>query len=91
MWRPPRLSENRAGRRDNAPVSPSAGAVGGSRAVGMTEAGRGHGAGGRKGLGGGGLSREETLKPELQGAYGPGPRGSLAAPGLRLWSLSSPV
>lgn len=35
VWRPRRLLESRADRRDNAPISISAGAVGGSRAVGM--------------------------------------------------------
>ena len=35
VWRPPRLLESRADRRDNAPISLSAGAVGGSRAGGM--------------------------------------------------------
>lgn len=36
VWRPPRLLESRADRRDNAPISLSAGAVrGGSRAVGV--------------------------------------------------------
>lgn len=33
VWRPPGLSESRASRKDNAPISPSGGAVGGSRAV----------------------------------------------------------
>ena len=55
------------------------GCADGPQCCGVTGAGRGHGAGGRKGLGGRGLSREETLKLDLQGACGP-----LAAPSLLL-------
>lgn len=94
---PPRLSEKRGGQQEGKhPSLPQWWGSGGSRGCAGGPQCRGWqeqaGAWGRwpEGAGGWGLSREETLKLDLQGACGPLAAPSLL-PGLRLWSLSSPV
>ena len=63
----------------------------GPQCHGVTGAGRGHGAGGQKGLGVWGAFQGGDIKAGAAGGLQARPSRSLTSPGLRLWSLSSPM